>query len=124
VHLAATSPTKRLATLIAAVLVLFVTALPAAAVCCLGKPSGKMASMHASMPCCAEQCTMSNPNSSRDRDVTLTQAPPAPSAAATVGAAVTQAPAATLASASPAKEHTAEELSPPPSFLVNNQFRI
>jgi len=124
VHLATTSPTKRLATLIAAVLVLFVTALPAAAVCCLGKPSGKIASMHASMPCCAEQCTMSSPNSSRDRDVTLTPAPPAPSAAATVGAVVTPTPATAVASAIPANEHTADELSPPPLFLVNSQFRI
>jgi len=124
VHLASTSTTKRLATLIAAVLVLFVTALPAAAVCCLGKPSSKTASMHASMPCCAEQCTMSNPTSSRDHEVTLTQAPPAPSAATAEGAVVTPTPTTAVASAGPANEHAAKEFSAPPPFLANSQFRI
>jgi hypothetical protein len=123
VHLASTSTTKRLATSIAAVLVLFVTALPAAAVCCLGKPGSKMASMHASMPCCAQQCTMSSPSSSRDHDVTLTPAPPAPSAATAV-VVVASAPAAAVASAIPANKHGAEEFSPPPPFLANSQFRI
>ncbi len=42
---------------VALAVILFVTAMPAAAVCCLGKTSMPMASMHAAMPCCAENCT-------------------------------------------------------------------
>jgi hypothetical protein len=123
VHPTSTSMTKRLATMIAAVLVLFVTAMPAAAVCCLGKTGGKMAAMHASMPCCAGNCTMSSPSAGRDHDVTLTPAPSA-QAASTVAAIITPASPARGTSAVPATERAANEFSSPPPFLINAQFRI
>jgi hypothetical protein len=123
-HLASTATTKRLATAIAAVLFLFVTAVPAGAACCLGKPTSTMSTMQMVMACCADPCTMSNPNDSRDHDVTLTPAPPAPSAAAAVAALVTPAAASVVAGAIPANDHIFDGFSAPPPFLINSQFRI
>ena len=123
-HSALTSGTKRLATMIAAVLMLFVTAMPAAAVCCLGKKAPAMVSMHASMPCCAGQCTMSKPNSSRDSDVAIAASPsPQVTAGASVALAL-PATAATITIVSTATEHTRIEFSAPPPFLAHAQFRI
>lgn len=122
-HPATTSRTKRLATTIAAALVLIVTAMPAAAVCCLDKSGTPMASMHASMPCCADQCTMSSPNTGRDHDATLTAAP-APSTATTVGALITSTPATRETMPIPVIEHVADAYAAPPPFLINSQFRI
>jgi hypothetical protein len=116
--------TKRLATAIAAVLVLFATAMPAAAVCCFGKPAVRTMSMHASMPCCAGRCTLSNPSGSRDHDATLSPAPPTPSAAVAVASLVASAPATIGAGAVPANDHMTDGFSAPPPFLVNSQFRI
>lgn len=122
-HPATTSRTKRLTTTIAAALVLFVTAMPAAAVCCLDRTGTPMASMHASMPCCAEQCTMSSPSTGRDHDVTLTTAP-APPTATTVVALVTSTPATHATTSAPAMAHVADAYAAPPPFLINGQFRI
>lgn len=122
-HPATTSRTKRLATTIAAALVLFVTAMPAAAVCCVDKTGMPMASMHASMPCCAEQCTMSSPNTGRDHDVTLTVAP-APPTVTTVVALITSTPATRATTSAPAIEPVANAYAAPPPFLINSQFRI
>ena len=122
-HPATTSRTKRLATMIAIVLVLVVTAVPAAAVCCLDKANHSMATMHASMPCCADTCTMSRPNTGRDHDATLTAAP-APPTATTVGALITPTPATRVTMPIPVIEHVADAYAAPPPFLINSQFRI
>lgn len=120
---ATTSRTKRLATMIAAVLVLIVTAMPAAAVCCLDKAGHSMATMQAAMPCCAEQCTMSNPNTDRDQDVTMTAAPASPVPTA-IAAQITATPATHAMTPAPAMERAADSYSAPPPFLINSQFRI
>jgi hypothetical protein len=123
VNPAATSGIQRLATTIAIVLLLFATGMPAAAVCCLDTSGAAMASVHASMPCCAQQCTMSsNPNTGRDHDATITAAPA--SAAATTVEAVTSTPAAHATPPAPAMKRAAESYAAPPPFLINSQFRI
>lgn len=112
--------TKRLTAMLALALVLFAAALPSAAACCVGM-AGASSSMHASMPCCGEGCTMS-PRSSggRDRDAALTP-PPVPQPAAAVATIVTtQAPQ----SSAPATVQPASNYSPPPPFLLHEQFRI
>ena len=117
--------TNRLATAVALVLVLFATALPGAAACCVGKPNSKMAAMHVSMPCCAESCTMSNSNDSRDNSNIAIAASPSPQVAAGPSVAVAlDATSASVATVSTATEHTRIEFSPPPPFLAHAQFRI
>jgi|GEM_PF-966913 len=114
--------TKRLVTAVALTVLLFATALPGAAACCLGKPDST-AAMHASMPCCAETCTMSSANSSHDNDVAL--AAPSPQVATGPGVAVGfTATAATITTVSTATEHTRNDFSAPPPFLAHAQFRI
>lgn len=109
--------------MIAAVLVLFASAMPAAAVCCLDKAGHSMATMQAAMPCCAEQCTMSSPNSERDHDATLTAAPTPPTATAVV-ALIAPTPATHAAMPIPAMDGADDVYAAPPSFLINSQFRI
>jgi hypothetical protein len=124
VHFSSTATTKRLATMIAAVLFLFATTVPAAAACCLGKPGRTMSSMQMAMACCPDPCALSNPNDNRDHDVTLTPAPPAASSATAVASLVTHVPATLAAGAIPANDHLADGFSAPPPFLINSQFRI
>jgi len=104
-------------------LVLLTTALPAATVCCAGKPDSTMAAMYASMPCCATNCTMSGPNASRDHDVALTASSPQPAAPA-VGTLTVLASSAAEAIATVAKDGAAIERTAPPPFLLHRQFRI
>lgn len=120
----ATSTRRRFAATLAAVLVLFVTAMPATAVCCLVKSGNQVASMHAAMPCCAETCTMSNPNGSRDSNVAVA-ALDSPQVGAGPGVAVVfPATAATITTVSTATERTRNDFSAPPPFLAHAQFRI
>jgi len=105
-------------------LVLFITALPAATVCCDGKPDNTMAAMNASMPCCVTNCTMSRPGTSRDRDVMLTTAPSPQTAAPTVTALMAPASPATETIAAAANDEASIECSAPPPFLLHQQFRI
>ena len=123
VHPVTTSGTKRVATMIAAVLVLFVTAMPGATVCCFEKPGIPIAAMHASMPCCTEQCTMSSPNSGREHDATLTPAPAPPVVTATA-ALIPSTPTANATPPVPAMDQAAHAYAAPPPFLINSQFRI
>jgi len=107
--------TKRFAAITVA-LVLLVTTVPASAMCCVGQ--AKTTAM-SSMACCAETCTMSAPNSSRDRDVTLIPASaPQP---------ITTAPATLIAPinvATTIRTTVVITESSPPPFLINAQFRI
>ena len=122
-NIATTSRPKRLATMIAVAFVLFVSAMPAAAACCLDKADTSGARMQAAMPCCAEQCTMSNPNTAPDHDATLT-ATPAPPEATSPATQVAAAPATPATTPAPVMERTADSYSAPPPFLINSQFRI
>jgi hypothetical protein len=118
--------TKRLGAAIAAAAVLFVMAMPAAAACCLVTPDGAAASMHASMPCCNESCTMSSPTGDREHDVAIA-AGPSPEAGAQTGPGVAvafPATAATITTVSTAAERTRIDFSAPPPFLAHAQFRI
>jgi len=106
----------------AAALVLFVTAFPAAAACCAPMPSSD-AAMHAAMPCCGETCQVTKPATSRAPEIALTSNP---SPAAPVAFVMTD--AAPAASAPPtrvaAHERVSTELAAPPPFLLHRQFRI
>jgi hypothetical protein len=125
-HRTTTSMTKRLGAAIAAAVVLFVMAMPAAAVCCVGT-GDRTASMQASMPCCNESCTMSSPKGDRDHDVAVAADPSPEVAAGADAGVVVVAPAtagSTVATCSLASEHARINFSPPPPFLVHSQFRI
>jgi hypothetical protein len=118
--------TKRLGAAIAAAVVLFVMAMPAAAGCCVGT-GGKTASMQASMPCCNESCTMSSPKGDRDRDVAVT-ADPSPQIDAGAGVDIVVSDGAATHSATvivlTVSEHARTDFSPPAPFLAHAQFRI
>jgi hypothetical protein len=118
--------TKRLGAAMAAAAVLFVMAIPAAAVCCVGT-SDRTASMHASMTCCAPSCTMSSPKGDRDGEVAVA-ADPSPQIDAGAGTDIVVADRAATHSAtaiiSTVSERARVDFSPPPPFLAHAQFRI
>jgi hypothetical protein len=115
--------TRRVATTTVVVLVLFVTALPAAGACCLGKPD-TMAAMHASMPCCAANCPMSSPSTGRDHDVALISPASPQTATPTVTALTTPVSPAPVSIAAAANDGASIESTAPPPFLLHRQFRI
>lgn len=119
-----TSNMKRFATPVAVALVVFITALPAAAACCVIQPAGGPASMHASMPCCAETCNITTPKTNRDHDVTLSPASsPLQPLQATLAVFPTAVVSSPLAVAGDPQESAAHG-SAPPTFVANHQFRI
>jgi hypothetical protein len=121
---ASTSITRRFATAAAVALVLFITALPAAAACCLGKPNRKAVSMHALMPCCAGTCNLTTPNTNRDRDISLTSthSPEQPLQVMAGADALGSKPIKTALDDS--SERTVDRVAAPPPFLLHGQFRI
>jgi hypothetical protein len=116
---------KRLTAVVVVALLVFVAAFPAVGACCISKRAGGAATMHASMPCCADSCRLSNPDKNSDsRDVTLA---PAPSTGKTVpGLAALQALASVAVA--PASDATIDgspyAFCQPPPFLLHRQFRI
>lgn len=112
--------TRRTATLFVAALVVLAAATPvSAAACC--QTRSMMASMHGTMPCC-NTCKISAAENGASHDVSALSAPaPAPALAA-VAVATAVAPA-TFASVE-LSSSTIGAFSPPPTFLLNAQFRI
>lgn len=112
--------TRRFATLVVAALVLFAAVAPAsAAVCC--QTRSMMSLMHGTMPCCNHcKITSAQPSSERDPATVSAPAPVAPMMAviATVDSQTLPATADIHDSA------TGVSYSPPPQFLLNEQFRI
>lgn len=114
---------KKLGRAIAVLLLLFVTPLPAAAACCVGKAMSKAAAMHAAMPCCSDTCRMTKTATSRDHEIALTSNP-APGARVAVVMVVIPADTPAATSRAAAHERVSTDLSPPPPFLLHRQFRI
>lgn len=116
--------TARWATTVSVALLVFVIAMPAAGACCVAKPGNRMAMMHASMPCCADHCSLTSSNGAGNQDPTAISAP-SPDTAVVVVATIAE-------PASPANASLARVLigqssgafSPPPPFLLHSQFRI
>lgn len=118
------SMTQRFATAVVVVLLVFVIAMPAVGSCCVAKPGARMAAMHASMPCCAEHCTLSSADAARNHDFTAVSAP-SPDAAVAVVATIAELSSPADASTGNALiAHSSAEFSPPSFFLLHSQFRI
>lgn len=114
----------RLATAAVVALLVFVIAIPAVGACCVAKQGSRNAAMHASMPCCADRCTLTSSNGAGNHDFTAISAP-SPDTAVVVVATIAQflSPAnASLASGLIGALSNA--FSPPPPFLLHSQFRI
>jgi hypothetical protein len=113
--------TKYFAGAFAIALVLFVSAVPAAAACCLGKSSATPV-MHASMPCCAGSCRLASSGPTRDNDINVISAPsvakPSPLVVAIAAAPPVQTLSLDNATETPIAIATA------PAFLAHHQFRI
>jgi hypothetical protein len=113
--------TKYFAGAFGVALVLFVTAVPAAGACCLGKPLVTTA-MHASMPCCAGSCRLAAAIPTRDNDINVISAPSVarPSPLIVAIAAVPPLQTESLADAT----ETPVAIAAAPAFLAHHQFRI
>ncbi len=119
-----TSMTQRFAAAVVGVLLVFVTVMPAVGACCVAKPGVRMTAMHASMPCCAEHCTLSRADAARNHDFTAVSAP-SPDTVVVVVASIAELSSPANASIGNALiAHSSAEFSPPPPFLLHSQFRI
>ena len=114
----------RLATAAVVALLVFVIAIPAVGACCVAKQGGRTAAMHASMPCCADHCSLTSSNGAGNQDLAAISAP-APDTAVVVVATIAEfsSPAnASIGNALIGQPSVA--FSPPPPFLLHSQFRI
>jgi hypothetical protein len=114
---------SRFAAALALGLVLFATALPAAAACCVGKP-GKTAAMRSSMPCCNEICRTMTRRAANNHDVAMLPTPSASKqlhVAIEITALVSSAIAPML---QPDSERVSVAFSPPSPVVAQHQFRI
>ncbi len=114
----------RLATVAVVALLVFVIAMPAVGACCVTKPGNRIAMMHASMPCCAERCTLTSSNGAGNQDFTAISAP-SPDTAVVVVATIAEFLSPANASLSNVLiGQSSAAFSPPPPFLLHSQFRI
>ena len=113
--------TKYFAGAFSVALVLFITAVPGAAACCLAKPSVTTA-MHASMPCCAGNCRLAAAIPTRDNDINVISAPSVAKPSPLI-VAIAAVPPLQTESLDDATE-TPVAIVAAPAFLAHHQFRI
>lgn len=116
--------TVRFATAVVAALLVFVIAIPAVGVCCVAKPDSRMAAMHASMPCCADRCTLTSSNGAGNHDFTAISAPSPDTAVVVVATIAEFLSPANASLANVLIGQSSDAFSPPPPFLLHSQFRI